>query len=274
MSAQVETSQRIYNARAPKYDESHHPQQAADYVRWADPQPGEYVLDLCCGTGLIGIDAARCVGPSGSVTGVDVAEGMLAEAQRKSDAEGLTNVAWLAHDASRLDELKDQLRPGGYDVIIAVACLALFPDAEAVIKHWANFLKPGGRLVFEMLNERMFIPGLLWEGVASKVGAPMPFYRGWVKGLASVENVAREAGLKVERSFVASGYGLARTYKADQGPELFEEWAGGTCGGLLKPEQHEEAKRLFVEGFQGLADSDGAVKEDEGFYTVIAVKPE
>ena len=46
--------------------------------------PGHRVADLCCGTGASAIPAARAVGPSGQVTGVDVAEPLLALARERA----------------------------------------------------------------------------------------------------------------------------------------------------------------------------------------------
>ncbi len=50
---------------------------AADLVALAAPQPGERILDAACGTGAVAFEAARVLGASGRVTGLDLNAGML-----------------------------------------------------------------------------------------------------------------------------------------------------------------------------------------------------
>ena len=268
MASQADLAKGMYDKRASTYDQSFHPKQTEDYVRWAALKPGQHLLDLCCGTGLVTIAAARDVSPSGSATGVDVSDGMLAVARQKAEAEKLP-ITWILHDVVQLDGV--DLRREGYDVITAAACLPLFPDPEAVVSHWVKLLAPGGRLIFDALNDTTHIPGILYERVTLEVGGKMPFTRGWITGLPAVEALARNAGLEIERSFVASGYGLSQTYKVDDAAGIFDGLANGTFKDTLPtPELARMAKGFFVERFHALADSDGLVKEDEGFYMVFA----
>jgi len=60
--------------------------------------PGQRVLDLCCGSGASAVPAARAVGPSGQVTGVDVAEPLLALARDR--AAGLPQAEFRLGDAT------------------------------------------------------------------------------------------------------------------------------------------------------------------------------
>src|SRR5687768_13844160 len=61
--------------------------------------PGERVLDIGCGNGLTSRDAARAVGPSGGVLGIDLSGPMLARAQQLAEEEGLDNVRFEKGDA-------------------------------------------------------------------------------------------------------------------------------------------------------------------------------
>src|SRR5262245_6446130 len=61
---------------------------AEDLLNRAAPRPGEWVLDVACGTGIVARRAARRVGPMGRVVGVDPNPGMLAVARGAAAAEG------------------------------------------------------------------------------------------------------------------------------------------------------------------------------------------
>ncbi|KAI9714674.1 MAG: hypothetical protein M1812_006339 [Candelaria pacifica] len=67
----------IYDARSSTYDTTFHPVLARDILQFTNPQTGFSVLDLACGTGLVVLQAKSLVGPSGSVVGIDISEGMM-----------------------------------------------------------------------------------------------------------------------------------------------------------------------------------------------------
>jgi SAM-dependent methyltransferase len=60
-------------------------------VALADPRPGERVLDIACGTGVVSRLAAQRVGPTGKVTGLDLNAGMLAVAALITASDPLTS---------------------------------------------------------------------------------------------------------------------------------------------------------------------------------------
>ena len=68
-----------FNRRAAGYDQdnTYHPPLASRLLELASPEPGESVLDLATGTGLVALGAALAVGRSGRVVGVDICEAML-----------------------------------------------------------------------------------------------------------------------------------------------------------------------------------------------------
>ncbi|KAL4421210.1 hypothetical protein ABPG77_010085 [Micractinium sp. CCAP 211/92] len=136
---------QAFDARAPTYEEgnSYHPAHAARVVELAALQPGERVLDVGCGTGLVTLPAARAVGPSGKVTGVDLSDGMIHQAAMKAEEQGLSNLRLLAADIEQCD-----FSEGRFDAILcsnAVPFLTDIPAGLAMLRRW---LRPGGRLVF------------------------------------------------------------------------------------------------------------------------------
>ena len=103
--------------------------------------PGEHVVDVGCGAGLDSLIAARMVGPSGRVIGVDMTPEMLAKARSGAQALGLSNVEFQGGVA------EDLPAPDGWaDVVISNGVLNLTPDKAATLREMARVLKPNGRL--------------------------------------------------------------------------------------------------------------------------------
>lgn len=98
-----------------------------------DPQPGERILDLGCGDGVL---TARIAAAGAEVTGLDASPAMVAA----TAARGLRAV--LGSAAALTDV-------GVYDAVFSNAALHWVPDAEAVLAGVARALVPGGRLVVE-----------------------------------------------------------------------------------------------------------------------------
>ncbi len=107
----------------------------------AEPAPGERLVDLGCGRGRDVVRAAGRVGPTGSATGVDRSEAMLARA-RASLPPIFPNVRFVRSDLERL-ELPD----ASADVVISNCTINHAPDKEAVFREIRRVLRPGGRFV-------------------------------------------------------------------------------------------------------------------------------
>src|SRR5258707_14661887 len=78
-------------------------------------QPGQSVLDLCCGAGASAIPAARAVGPGGHVLGIDLAEPLLEQASAKPAADALPPVEFRVSNASSTG-----LRAASFDAVVCV----------------------------------------------------------------------------------------------------------------------------------------------------------
>ena len=113
---------------------------ARSLVALAAPAPGERVLDLACGTGVVARHAAPLVAPDGQVVGVDVNPGMLAVA-----AAIAPGVAWREADAARLPFADD-----AFDVALCEQALMFFPDAGAALRELRRVLAPGGRVALSV----------------------------------------------------------------------------------------------------------------------------
>jgi arsenite methyltransferase len=104
--------------------------------------PGETVLDLGSGAGLDSILAARLVGPTGRVLGVDMTPEMIDKARHNVQAVGLTNVAFLNASVEHMP-----LEDSTADVAICNGLFNLCPDKPAALAEVFRAVKPGGRLL-------------------------------------------------------------------------------------------------------------------------------
>ena len=107
----------------------------------ASLQPGEVVLDLGSGGGIDCFLAARQVGPSGHVIGVDMTPEMVSKARRNAQAGGFRQVEF------RLGEIEHlPVADGSVDVILSNCVINLVPDKAQVFREAFRVLKSGGRL--------------------------------------------------------------------------------------------------------------------------------
>jgi ubiquinone/menaquinone biosynthesis C-methylase UbiE len=123
--------------------------------------PGARVLDACCGTGASALAAARVVGDSGEVVGVDVAARLLEVAQTKAEAQGLRNVSFVHADALEFED------PAGFDAVVCVFGIFQMPDMSAAMRKLWSLVRPGGRLAITTWAESCLEPGAtaFWDAV-------------------------------------------------------------------------------------------------------------
>lgn len=112
-----------------------------DPVTLAEIQPGEVVLDLGSGAGLDCFLAARHVGATGRVIGVDMTPEMIEHARANQDRLGMANVEF------RLGQLESlPIDDESVDLVISNCVINLVPSKEAALREAFRVLRPGGRL--------------------------------------------------------------------------------------------------------------------------------
>lgn len=100
---------------------------------------GMQVLDLGSGTGYPALLGAQTVGPSGSVVGLDLAEQMLAVAERKAKQLSLHNVSFKTGDVTALP-----FEDAAFDAVTSRFCLMFLPEIPKAAAEIARVLRPGG----------------------------------------------------------------------------------------------------------------------------------
>jgi len=108
-------------------------------LAFAAPRAGERVVDIGCGCGASTLEFARAVGPSGRVAGLDISGPMLAEAERRTSAAGIGNVAWRQADPA-IAALDD------YDLLTSAFGVTFFGDREAAFTNMRRSAAPDARM--------------------------------------------------------------------------------------------------------------------------------
>lgn len=156
----------IFDARAPGYaHDDWHRRYAAQFVAAVPLRAGDRVLDAGTGTGFAAMAIARAVGERGTVLGVDVSPGMLAEARKGLAAGQLSNVEVQAGDATDMPHVAD----ASVDVVTCAAGLLYMP-AEKALREWARVLRPGGVVAFSTMKAGSPSAGRLFRECAARFG--------------------------------------------------------------------------------------------------------
>ena len=169
--------------------------------------PGERVLDLGSGGGFDAFLAARQVGPTGQVIGVDMTPEMIALARTNAAKTGLTWVDFRLGEIERLP-----VQDASIDVIMSNCVINLSPDKPAVFREAFRVLAPGGRLAISDMVAVGDLPAAIAEDPAA--------YTGCIAGAAPVADL--------ERVIAEAGFEQVRVSVQAHSRELVEDWSPGS----------------------------------------------
>ena len=175
----------------------------AHTLKLAGLGPGMRVLDLGCGAGDVSLLAASIVGPSGSVTGVDMNADTVKLAQSRIEGAKISNVTIVAGDITKLPYA------GEFDAVIGRLIVLYLGDQVPGMKAFRGYVKPGGLIYFQEFGQPQTtsIP-------------PVPLYdqaRRWIEAAFQRGNIELYMGMR-----------LAGLYRAHSGLQS-REFLGGLC---------------------------------------------
>lgn len=158
-------------------------------------KPGETVLDLGSGAGFDCFLAAKRVGRTGRVIGVDMTPEMVAKARANARRVDAPNVDFRLGEIEHLPVLDASV-----DAILSNCVINLSPDKGAVFREAFRVLKPGGRLAISDVIATKSMP--------SELAKSLEAYTGCVAGAASAETLRRllaDAGFEAVSISVREG---------------------------------------------------------------------
>ena len=169
-------------------------------------KPGEVVLDLGSGAGFDCFLAARQVGNSGHVIGVDMTPAMLEKARNNASRGGYGNVEF------RLGEIEHlPLADESVDVVISNCVINLSPEKAKVFAEAFRVLRPGGRLAVSDVVACAELPANVREDMALVAGC--------IGGASSI--------VEVSALLEAAGFEKIRVSPVEESKSFMRDWAPG-----------------------------------------------
>jgi len=237
---------------------------AEDLLAAAALRPGQRVLDVACGTGVVARGAASRVGAEGFVAGLDVNAEMLRVA-RSATPEDLS-IEWYETTAEAMP-----LPDDSFDVVLCQMGLQFIPDKASALKEMRRILAPTGRLVLNTPGPAPELFRIMAAGLGEHIHPDCASFPAMVFALHEPEalrEMLRAAG------FADIDVSVDTVSLPLPAPEEFL-WQYVSCTPLAAPvsaateEQRAAAERDICQRWRGLT-PEGAFRLSVGMTTVVA----
>lgn len=240
------------------------------FAQWGEPMmkaaqvgPGQQVLDVACGTGILARTAVSHVQPNGRIVGLDVNEGMLSVAQKQTSA-----VEWRPGQAEALP-----FEDGSFDAVVSQFGLMFFADRQQALAEMVRVLKRNGRLAVAVWDSLENTPGyaavvaLLARLFGTEVaeGLRSPYVLGDKTELAALFTQLPLANLQIETQ-----PGTARF--PSMADWMFTDIRGWTLADVIDDAQFELLLREAEAVLRPFCNPDGTVQFNAPAHIVTAQK--
>jgi SAM-dependent methyltransferase len=214
--------------------------------------PEDRVVDVGSGCGLTSRLAARAA-ISGSVLGMDLSGAMLAEAERRARAEGLSNIRFEQGDVQ-----VHVFPPAAFDVAISKFGVMFFEDPVAAFANVASALRPGGRMAFVCWQDLDRNEWLMVPAGAALAYVPFPdLGPEGAPGAFSFGDPERISQVLAEAGFEDTGINeiAERVFLGDDAADATEFLRGTGMARLLFEGVDAETERKAVDAVRGVLEA-------------------
>jgi SAM-dependent methyltransferase len=245
---------------------------AEQLVDYAEVVPGDRVLDVATGSGVVALAARRRLGEKAVVVGTDISPQLLTIAAKTAEHEGYTDITWMEMDAEALE-----VKPHTFTVALSQLGLMYVPDKLAMLRGMRRELAAHGRIVLAVWADasRCDLAGTADVAAPYAAGPPLPGTPGlWDMGDPALhQELLTEVGFaEVEHQFVRHDWHFA---SAEHGAQAMFDATGTMRPFYYKqtPEVQQALMNDMVAFFKAHPAADGGVVLKNEVLLVRARKP-